>query len=393
MNETHAGPPLGELSAQDFLRDYWQQRPLLIPQAFADFQAPISPEELAGLACEEGVAARLVLEHGATPWEVRHGPFTEADFAQLPATNWTLLVTDVEKHLPELHTIIEAFRFIPDWRIDDLMVSFAPEQGSVGPHTDEYDVFLLQAQGRRRWSISEQPFDEDDLVEGIELGILKAFEAEQSWVLEPGDMLYLPPRVAHHGVALEDGMTFSIGFRAPEYRDMLADLIESLIASPASAGRYADPGLILQANPGEISRAAIEQVRTRMRRLFDEVLKGVDIGLGCYVTEPKADAYEFYFETASLTGAEFLKRFEQCGTLRRNPAARFAYIYKDDAPIFFSDGEALSLSAEVGPAIEALCDQFTYHYAEWREHCKRHDQVLQTLTGLFNHGLIGCIDE
>lgn len=212
---------LGGLSAAQFLREYWQKQPLLIRKAMPHWRDPLSPEELAGLACEPGVEARLVLQRaGVGPWSVRHGPFSEADFLTLPETHWTLLVQDAEKQAPALlGDFLEPFRFIPDWRCDDLMISYAPTDGSVGPHWDQYDVFLLQGKGRRRWQISTQPLQPDNLLPDTELRILCDFTPEQEWLLEPGDMLYLPPRVAHHGVAVEPCLTYSIGWRAPAYRE------------------------------------------------------------------------------------------------------------------------------------------------------------------------------
>ena len=166
---------------------------------------------------------------GRTPWELRRGPFTEEDFLELPETHWTLLVSDVEKQAPDMAALIEPFRFVPDWRIDDLMISYAPEHGTVGPHVDDYDVFLLQALGQRRWQISTQPVDPDNFLPDTELRIMDEFEPVQDWVLEPGDLLYLPPKVAHHGVALGPCMTCSIGFRAPLHSDMVGRYVDFLM--------------------------------------------------------------------------------------------------------------------------------------------------------------------
>ncbi|MCB1815595.1 MAG: cupin domain-containing protein, partial [Candidatus Competibacteraceae bacterium] len=176
------------MSSAQFLAEYWQQKPLLVRAAWPAFSNPISPEELAGLACEDEVCARLVRQ-SKQRWQVRHGPFKETDFTRLPAKRWTVLVPDMEKHLPDLRSILEPFRFIPDWRIDDLMISYAAEQGSVGPHVDEYDVFLLQGLGRRRWQIDTRPVAPDNYQADSELRILQHFEAESEWILEPGDML------------------------------------------------------------------------------------------------------------------------------------------------------------------------------------------------------------
>ena len=172
--------PLGELSPQDFLKNIWQQRPLVVRQAFPDFTSPVSADELAGLSCEADVNSRIVIEKGGKhPWQALYGPMDEAIFQSLPETHWTLLVNDVEKYLPELAWIVDRFRFIPEWCIDDLMISYAPEGGSVGPHLDQYDVFILQAQGHRRWQIHSREVAPDNRVAGTEMDIQRDFEPEQ----------------------------------------------------------------------------------------------------------------------------------------------------------------------------------------------------------------------
>ena len=251
---------LGDLPVEVFLQDYWQQKPLLVRQAFPKFQSPLSPDELAGLACDTDTA-RLVLEKGGkTPWEVRHGPLRKKDFAKLPSSHWTLLVNDIEKLLPEFSEIIEPFRFIPDWRIDDLMISYAVDAGSVGPHVDAYDVFLLQAYGQRRWQISTAACTEDNFIPDLDLRIMQHFSAEQEWVLEPGDMLYLPPDLPHYGVAVGECMTYSIGFRAPSRADLLEDLLGYVLEQPAMQERFRDPKRVLQAEPSQLSDADLERL-------------------------------------------------------------------------------------------------------------------------------------
>ncbi|MEZ5672242.1 MAG: cupin domain-containing protein [Thiotrichaceae bacterium] len=234
---------LGNLTPAQFLADYWQKQPLLIRQAIPDFTSPISPDELAGLACESQVESRLIMERGGQhPWQVRHGPFTEQDFTQLPETYWTLLVQEVDRHVPEIADLIDKFSFIPSWRIDDLMISYAVPQGSVGPHTDSYDVFLLQAHGTRRWQISSQ---QGELLPDLELKILREFTPEQEWILSPADMLYLPG-VAHYGVALDECMTYSIGFLASVIPICYKISSVSHSINLMKIKRYTDPNLQLQ---------------------------------------------------------------------------------------------------------------------------------------------------
>src|SRR5690606_33230205 len=175
---------LGELPIEDFLRAYWQKKPLLIRNAFPNFESPIDGDELAGLALEEEVESRLILEHCKVPWELQHGPFDENIFSTLPESHWTLLVQAVDQWVPEVHELLNHFRFIPNWRLDDIMVSYAPDQGSVGPHFDYYDVFLLQGAGQRRWRTGQQCDVNSAHVEGTPLNVLKNFEQQNEWLLE-----------------------------------------------------------------------------------------------------------------------------------------------------------------------------------------------------------------
>lgn len=180
--------------SEEFVSQYWQKKPCVLRQVLVGFESPVSPEELAGLACEEDVHCRLVIEQdGSSPWQLRYGPFEDKDFLELPATHYSLLVSECEKWLPELGELLDQFDFIPDWRIDDLMLSYAPQHGSVGPHVDEYDVFLLQALGSRRWQYTESRVEDPQLIPNLDLAILRDFDPDQDIVLNPGDMLYLPP--------------------------------------------------------------------------------------------------------------------------------------------------------------------------------------------------------
>ncbi len=257
--------------AGDFVSRYWQKRPCLLRGAFAEFESPVSPEELAGLACEDGVHSRLVLERGgASPWQVRYGPFDEQDFTALPETHYSLLVSECEKWLPELADLLDQFRFIPDWRIDDLMLSYAPPGGSVGAHVDEYDVFLLQAMGRRRWQYTATRVDAPRLIGGAELALLEEFSPDHDAVLEPGDMLYLPPGIAHHGVALEPCMTYSIGFRAPTAASLLESLAFESQQGDDPGQRYRDPDLELDRDPAEITAREIERLRALASGLLEQ---------------------------------------------------------------------------------------------------------------------------
>ena len=224
--------PLG-MPAERFLRDYWHKRPLLIRNAFPGFETPVQPEDLAGLACEEGVLARMIsLDRASGAWDVRTGPFQEEDFPGLPDHDWTLLVQDVDKWDADVRELLAQFRFLPRWRVDDIMISFAATGGSVGAHVDHYDVFLLQAQGERRWMIDAsvalgKPAPDLAFQEDVAIKLLQRFAPTHEWVLSPGDMLYLPPLVPHHGVAENPCLTFSVGMRAPSSAELIADYLDT----------------------------------------------------------------------------------------------------------------------------------------------------------------------
>ena len=259
---------LGDLSADAFLRRYWQQEPLLIRKALANYQSPISADELAGLALESEVESRLV-ECQGRDWTLKHGPFTEEDFLSLPEKDWTLLVQGVDLWVPEVQALLSQFAFLPPWRLDDVMVSFACPGGSVGPHFDQYDVFVLQVEGQRRWQIGGRCSSETPMRDDSPLRILKEFEADEEWLLEPGDMLYLPPGVAHWGVAETECLTYSIGFRSPSIADMLGDLSVELMTQGYDA-HYRDPALTPNMASLNIDQAFIDQAKRQLWQAIND---------------------------------------------------------------------------------------------------------------------------
>lgn len=262
------GPsPLGMLPA-DFLRDYWQKRPLLIRNAFPGFVSPLEPEDLAGLACEEGTLARLVeYDRANDRWQLRHGPFEESVFPALPDHDWTVLVQDVDKWDADVRELLTHFQFLPRWRMDDIMVSFAATGGSVGAHIDQYDVFLLQGQGQRRWQIDTTPNPASDYRSDVDIRLLTQFTPTHDWVLQPGDMLYLPPGIPHHGVAVDPCLTISIGLRAPSAAELLDDWASTLTTDAPDTLRYVDPDLALPEDSGEIDASALARAEAALRQL------------------------------------------------------------------------------------------------------------------------------
>lgn len=278
---------LGGLTPARFLTLHWQKRPLLVRQASEGFRGLLDPAGLMRLAQRDDAESRLVIRRKSA-WEVHHGPFAASLFARLPKTGWSLLVQDVNHFLPSARQLLSRFDFAPHARLDDLMVSYAPPGGGVGPHFDSYDVFLLQGLGKRRWQVSRQR--DLTLVPDAPLRLLADFRAEQEWVLESGDMLYLPPSFAHDGVALDHCMTYSIGFRAPSWQELATQFLTWLQDEVNLDGMYADPGLRPARSPGRVPDELIERTYATLARLaWDR--PAVASFLGCYLTEPKAHVF------------------------------------------------------------------------------------------------------
>ena len=297
MDITQPLPLLGGLSATQFMRRHWQKKPLLVRQAMPDMRPPIDRAALFALAARDEVESRLIRQSD-TGWSLRHGPLARRVLPPLDRPGWTMLVQGVDQHHDGVHALLQQFRFLPDARLDDLMISYASDTGGVGPHFDSYDVFLLQAQGRRRWSISKQR--DLRLEPDVPLKILSQFEPTDTFVLEAGDMLYLPPRYAHDGVAVgDDCMTFSIGLRSPAAGELGADLLsrmaqahaESLAdAGAAVLARYRDPAQAALAAPAEIPAA----LQDFARQAVEQALRDADLidrALGESLTEPKANIF------------------------------------------------------------------------------------------------------
>ena len=359
---------LGDITPKEFLRDYWQKKPLLVRGAFTDFEMPFDAGELAGLACEMDTPARILVEHGLAPenkpWTVKHPPFEEEDFTSLPETHWSFLVNDIERYYPELGNLIEPFRFIPDWRIDDLMVSYAADQGSVGPHVDEYDVFLIQGEGKRHWRIITDPNYPKALNPEASLAILNEFKHDEEWVLDKGDMLYLPPNMPHYGVAQGECFTFSVGFRAPHSMDLAQSWIESFTqntgkqdttekAQQALGKRFTDAERRLQKNSGEIALDDIQKLSEQILSLVENQTHQLPIFLGKYLTEVRGT------EIAENEGIDTLEIHDNAD-YERECWVRIAYIESEDMIHLFANGEHLELSIDHKEAIQAFCEHYYY---------------------------------
>jgi 50S ribosomal protein L16 3-hydroxylase len=349
-----AKQPLG-MSPARFLRDYWQKRPLLIRHAFADFQPPLQPDDLAGLACEEGALARLIVhDEKRDRWHVNPGPLSEADFAKTPSTNWTLLVQDVDKWDADVAELLQHFSFLPSWRVDDVMVSYAEPGGGVGAHVDQYDVFLLQGLGQRHWAISDDLMAPKEFRHDVELKQLAQFEPTHEWLLEAGDMLYLPPGVPHDGVAFGGPcMTFSIGMRAPSQAELTGDLADHIAEHLPEELRYADPDLKPVKAAGEIDRAAIDRLKTALpfaAALNDDMLRD---WFGCFITRYRNAQVPASLEKP-LNDAALAKQLDAGAQLLRHPWSRLAWSRGKSTCTLYVSGQAYPAT----PALaQQLCEQ------------------------------------
>ena len=410
---------LGKLSEEEFLREYWQKKPLLVRNAFPDIESLLGPDELAGLALDssdsfieddadedEGyeiensqVESRIILSqldnNNQTLWTLEHGPFQEDQLKSLPDKDWTLLVQAVDIYHDGVAGLLDEFSFIPRWRVDDVMISLAAPGGNVGPHYDNYDVFLIQGMGQRQWKVGDVCSAKSELVNHPDLRILADMNSEQDWILNPGDMLYLPPLVAHHGVAIDNCMTFSVGFRAPSVEEFFDKQTQQIAEKCNQELRYNDPELKLQSNSGWLSEQAIEKVQAMMMERIQDKNQLRD-WLAKLITEPKypmdyenTDAEE---ETEFPDSKEFLALIEQTPVLHRDEYSRYVYTGSENkVEKFYINGNDIPLpqadknQAEAEELIIYLCNNRYYDSERLCAYLK-HDVLLNWFLRLFYRG-------
>ena len=333
-------PLLGNITPAEFLRDYWHKKPLLIRQAIPGFKPLLSLATLTEMAKQNHIESRLITQVD-DDWDMQHGPIEALPGAD--QKRWTMLVQGANLYHKSADALLRQFRFIPDARLDDLMISYATDGGGVGPHFDSYDVFLLQAHGKRRWRIGPQK--DLTLVEGKPLKILANFKAEEEFLLEPGDMLYLPPQYAHDGVAEGECMTYSIGFRSPSYQELGEAFLQFMADSIDLPGRYADPALDVVKNPAEIPRHMLATIAEEMNKVrFTE--EDVTIFLGEHLSEPKHNVF-FTGPAKPLTMGRFLETVSKKGVVL---SLKTQMLYRGKH--VFINGESFA----VGRADKALLD-------------------------------------
>jgi len=364
-----------DISEEAFLANYWQKKPLLIKQALPDFVSPVSPNDLAGMSLVEEFESRIVT--GSiydNEWTLRNGPFSESTYTNLPTNDWTLLVQGVDRFVDEVFELIENFDFIPRWRFDDVMMSYAVSGGSVGPHFDYYDVFLLQGSGSRRWHISNKYCNEENYLEGVDLRIMNTFEPEQVYDVEPGDILYIPPNIAHHGVSLDDDCTtLSFGYRAYSSKEM-AESIENYDSTCTQTKYYQDPTWKNTKTPALITKSAVYQANKLVNMNEDEFAR--------FVTNPdiidQKILQNFEFQMINDT-------FVDVATYKLHPSCRAAYTINNGKVKVFINGEQLVINDSNSEHIIDFCNTRTI--------CCNCDDVfsIQIAKNLFEKGLLNKV--
>ncbi len=341
------GYPLGNISRERFIQEYWQQKPLLIKNAFSTLPASLSGDELAGLSLEDDSRSRIVEQHSPINWQVKHGPFTENTFTSLSDVPWSLLVQNVDSMDEEVNALLQQFRFLPNWRLDDVMVSFATDQGGVGPHFDYYDVFLLQGKGKRRWRIGQHCDSQSALIPNQDMKILADFTCKEDWLVETGDLIYIPAQIAHWGESIGESMTYSIGFRSPSDSELLLECTQTLNAELSEDQRYRDGAEIVNSSDsGKISADTILRLQNTLKRLVEQP-EVIGEWLGEYSTQLKEGIETEYLPLPYATAVTW-KEGKQITLASFN---RTAYIESESLGICFINGDKYRFSLETAKKI------------------------------------------
>lgn len=348
MRFTRKNHILGKISVDTFLKKYWQKKPLLIRNAIENFQSPITKKDLLKIAQNEESISRLI-EFKRGLWQVKYGPFKKSDFPKKKGAPWTVLVQNMNHHFSFADSFLNFFKFIPYARLDDLMVSYASKEGSVGPHFDSYDVFLFQAKGEREWRISEQK--EFTLDQKSAIKIITNFKSKNFWILKPGDMLYLPPNIGHWGIShSDDCLTYSVGFRAParfEIQSKFLDFIQDNLSTNKN-DLYKDPNLKLQKNPAEINQNMIHKIQQIVNQLRWNK-NSINTFIGQLLTDPIETAIFLAPKPISL---EVFKKDLSKKTLVLNPKTRMLYIKNN----FYMNGEFIEADKKYAAQLRQLAN-------------------------------------
>ncbi|NWL16465.1 cupin domain-containing protein [Pseudoalteromonas sp. Scap03] len=372
---------INELSEQAFLNQYWQKKPLLIKRGFNDFKDPLDANELAGLAMEDSIESRIITNHNQQ-WQSHQGPFE--DFEILTDEHATLLVQAVDHWHPEAAQLLEPFRFIPNWRIDDLMISYSTPGGGVGPHLDQYDVFIIQGEGKRHWRVGLPDASLKQFAQNKSLLQVEAFTAVIDCVLEPGDILYIPPGCPHEGYAIENALNYSVGFRAPNQQDLLSSFADHIIDTESGQKRYTDHTLALRDSKGELTQSEVDKVKTLMQALIenDNLFKN---WLGNTLSQPKHDM-DLAPEENPFSTAEIMQQLENDVTFERVGGTRAIYQCIGDELLLSVNGENYPLPLSDLEAVKQLTDFIEFDSSLLNSTTPSLD-FIETFTTLVNEGI------
>ena len=372
---------INELSKQAFLNQYWQKKPLLIKGGFSDFKDPLDANELAGLAMEDSIESRIITNHNQQ-WQSHQGPFE--DFEILTDEHATLLVQAVDHWHPEAAQLLEPFRFIPNWRIDDLMISYSTPGGGVGPHLDQYDVFIIQGEGKRHWRVGLPDASLKQFAQNKSLLQVEAFTAVIDCVLEPGDILYIPPGCPHEGYAIENALNYSVGFRAPNQQDLLSSFADHIIDTESGQKRYTDHTLTLRDSKGELTQSEVDKVKTLMQALIenDSLFKN---WLGNTLSQPKHDM-DLAPEETPFSSAEIMQQLESDMTFERLGGTRAIYQYMESELLLSVNGENYPLPLSDLKAVKQLTDFIEFDTNTLNSTTPSLD-FIETFTTLVNEGI------
>lgn len=372
---------INELSEQAFLNQYWQKKPLLIKGGFSDFKDPLDANELAGLAMEDSIESRIITNHNQQ-WQSHQGPFE--DFEILTDEHATLLVQAVDHWHPEAAQLLEPFRFIPNWRIDDLMISYSTPGGGVGPHLDQYDVFIIQGEGKRHWRVGLPDASLKQFAQNKSLLQVEAFTAVIDCVLEPGDILYIPPGCPHEGYAIENALNYSVGFRAPNQQDLLSSFADHIIDTESGQKRYTDHTLALRDSKGELTQSEVDKVKTLMQALIenDSLFKN---WLGNTLSQPKHDM-DLAPEENPFSTAEIMQQLDSDLTFERLGGTRAIYQCIGDELLLSVNGENYPLPLSDLEAVKQLTDFIEFDSSLLNSTTSSLD-FIETFTTLVNEGI------
>jgi len=377
---------INALTHAEFLKEYWQKKPLLIKGGFADFEDPIEPEELAGLAMEDDIESRLITNHD-NKWESYHGPFE--DFSLLTETNSTLLVQAVDHWHPVAAELLEPFRFIPNWRIDDLMISYSTPGGGVGPHLDQYDVFIIQGEGKRHWRVGMPDANLKEFAQNKSLLQVEQFNAIIDEVLEPGDILYIPPGCPHEGYAVENALNYSVGFRAPDTKDFLSNFADYLIDNELGKTRYSDKTLTLRESSGELKNDEVEQIQNLMLDAIQDkaVIKR---WLGNYLSQPKHDMDLLPLDEP--ISSDELANYLSSQVINRAGGVRTFFQNLEDCLLLSVNNESFQLPFNTLSAVKLLTDKTNFDADEIISSLECLE-FAEMLTKLINEGFYYILEE